>query len=513
MKRLGIDFGSSYIKCCDADKGKLIALDKAQGGESLTRIPSVITYYKDGKVKLGKISYKARSTEDIENAVIVDSIKTKLSDPHWQAIVDDKPISAFNVTCDIMKSLYDIIHIKNANENEYRVTVTVPVCFSERQRKMISSAAEKAGFTVESIISEPFASLFYLMKDELENDHNVLIIDIGGGTLDVCLVSVKANEGGCEITTESTAGIRYGGIDLNNDIIEDLLKKYSDKLDPILNDKDDPLFSLRKRSELFSDIDDVKSDLFSEDFDEDSIDEERELFCASKTDNIDLQISAADIYRLLNERKIDKRLYDLLDKVIDDSSIFCEDITDVFLTGGSSMIPYFKNIVTDFFKDHGVTDTEPLFELYNDLEFEEQAVGSVAMGAGIYNKLISEENEELFIKDKIPFTVFTKDLEGKPVTKLMADCVYKSYRSPEYPLDSIKFDSIEVFQKMPDDSDEIVSLGSIPLDDDIRKNCSLYRLGIDPDRRVFIEFGVINGNKNDAVFSAVGDRKYLEIDV
>ena len=43
MKRLGIDFGTSYIKCSDAQKEELLTLDKKAGGESLSKIANIIT--------------------------------------------------------------------------------------------------------------------------------------------------------------------------------------------------------------------------------------------------------------------------------------------------------------------------------------------------------------------------------------------------------------------------------------------------------------------------------------
>lgn len=517
MKRLGIDFGSSYIKCSDAKKGELIPLDKKAGGESVSKIPNIITYYNDNVVKLGNRSFKMRNNDEFADSVTIDKIKTRLSDPEWrQSVSGGRSVNAADVTNDIMKCLFELIHVKNKNENDFCVTITTPVCFSERQREIVRKAAANAGFKVESVITEPFASLFYLMEDRFDENHNVLIIDIGGGTLDICLVSIDNTSDCCVIKTESTAGMNFGGITINNQIIEKILMpEYNDKLSPVINDPENKRLSEWNRSKLFYAVDECKEELFTEDYDEDDIDEKHDLLFGSWDELLEMSVSVSDVYKMLDELKISDSIIELLDNVIDDSTLICEDITDVFLTGGSSMIPYFKNVVVEYLKENDVDNIEDLFELYNELDFEQQAVGSVALGAGIYNTIMADETDDIEIKDKIPFTIFTKDSSGNAAIKLKADCAYKSYRSLECCIESshILSKKIEVFQKMPDESGENVYIGYIPLESDIADKCTLYRLGIEQDRKVFAEFGVVEGNKNDASFIPYGEKQYLEIDI
>lgn len=516
MKRLGIDFGSSYIKCADAQKEVLIALDKKSGGESVNKIPNIITYNNDNTFKLGKSTYKMKSSEGSDISVTIDNIKACLSDYGWNKVVgENRTVNAVDVTKDIMQCLYDMIHNKNKNESEYYTTITTPVCFSERQREIIRYAAENAGFKVESMITEPFASLFYLMRDDLDEDHNVLVFDIGGGTLDICLVSIVHKSGSCIIKTESTAGMNFGGISINNKIIDMiLLPKYKEMLSKLVNNNESKHESEWNRTKLFYEIDSLKEEMFTEDYDEDEIEEEHEILFSSWNSSCDMSLSVSEIYKMLDEINIRDNIMTLLDNVIDESTLICDEITDVFLTGGTSLIPYFKNVVVDYLKENGVDDVEPLFELYNELDVEEQAVGSVALGAGIYNVLSSENREEVIIQDRIPLKIFSKDPEGKAVTKLTADCVYKSYHSSECSLNKGQFESkkIDIFQKLPDENSDIVYIGYIPINDEVRNSCTLYRLGIDTDRKVFAEFGVVKGNKNDAVFEPRCEKQYLKFE-
>ena len=149
----------------------------------------------------------------------------------------------------------------------------------------------------------------------------------------------------------------------------------------------------------------------------------------------------------------------------------------------------------------------------DELDMEEQAVGSVALGAGIYNRLKSEHDKEIIIEDSIPFDIFSRDSKGNAVTKLKADCRYPSYRSLEYSLhhDLIQSGKIKIYQKLPSEAGEVVYIGYIPINDDIKNNCSLYRLGINTNREIFAEFGINQGNKNDASFVSLY-AEYLKID-
>lgn len=510
MKRLGIDFGSSYIKCANADSEQLIVLNKKPGGESECKIENSITYRKGDEPKLGTRLYRNSG----EIYATVNNIKLFLSDKNWKCDVCDKILTPSDVTNDIMKCLYDIIHLQNPRESEYSATITIPVCFSERQREIIRLAAESAGFKVDSMISEPFASLFYLMRDNMDINHNVLIIDIGGGTLDVCLVKIENNKGITRVTTESSGGINFGGIIINQYIIDEiLLPKYGEKLSKAIGVEENVRrYNLAK---LSYDIDSLKNELFNEDYDEDEIDKPCPLPFATWDTIVDMDLSVSEIYGMFDRLLINKRITGLLDSVIEDSTIIQEDVTDVFLTGGTSLIPYFRKTIEKYFEDNGVSDYSDLFRLNDDLDIEEQAVGSVALGAGIYNVLTSEDRENMEIRNKIPFKIFSKDSEDNHSTLLMADCTYKSYHSQFGVLNDVHKGNgrVDIFQQIYDESKTVIYIGYIPLTDRIISDYPIYRLGIDTDRQIYAEFGVVEGDKRNAEFKSCAGKQYMKIDV
>ncbi len=83
------------------------------------------------------------------------------------------------------------------------LVVTVPAAFNSDERQATRDAVEMAGFTDFHILDEPAATLLYfinngdgcLMENSLDlNGKHIMIYDIGGGTLDICIAKLEEDE-------------------------------------------------------------------------------------------------------------------------------------------------------------------------------------------------------------------------------------------------------------------------------------------------------------------------------
>merc|ERR1719201_2191256 len=91
--------------------------------------------------------------------------------------------------------------------------VTVPAYFNDSQRQATKDGGSIAGLNVLRIINEPTAAATAYGLDKKEEEKNVLIFDLGGGTFDVSLLTIE--EGIFEV--KSTAGDTHlGGEDFDN---------------------------------------------------------------------------------------------------------------------------------------------------------------------------------------------------------------------------------------------------------------------------------------------------------
>src|ERR1700733_6724597 len=65
--------------------------------------------------------------------------------------------------------------------------VTVPAYFNDSQRQATKDAGTISGMNVLRIINEPTAAaIAYGLDKKVSGERNVLIFDLGGGTIDVC---------------------------------------------------------------------------------------------------------------------------------------------------------------------------------------------------------------------------------------------------------------------------------------------------------------------------------------
>lgn len=106
-----------------------------------------------------------------------------------------------------------LLHIKSAwnhfvkdedlfLENQF-VVITVPASFNEEARELTMDAVKKAGFgSSVTLLEEPLAAFYsWLMNHEtdwqdiVQPDDLILVCDVGGGTTDFSLISLKASEG------------------------------------------------------------------------------------------------------------------------------------------------------------------------------------------------------------------------------------------------------------------------------------------------------------------------------
>lgn len=83
------------------------------------------------------------------------------------------------------------------------LVVTVPAAFNSDERQATRDAIEMAGFTNFHILDEPTTTLLYfinngdgrLMENSVDlNGKHIMIYDIGGGTLDICIAKLEEDE-------------------------------------------------------------------------------------------------------------------------------------------------------------------------------------------------------------------------------------------------------------------------------------------------------------------------------
>jgi molecular chaperone DnaK len=101
--------------------------------------------------------------------------------------------------------------------------VTVPAYFDDNQRAATRDAAAIAGFNVLRLVNEPTAASLAYGLDRLAQELRIVVIDLGGGTLDVTIM--EFGKGVFEV--KATSGdTRLGGTDMNQALFEHLAQRF-----------------------------------------------------------------------------------------------------------------------------------------------------------------------------------------------------------------------------------------------------------------------------------------------
>ena len=155
-----------------------------------------------------------------------------------------------------------LIKLKKAAEDVARqpitdIVLTVPAYFDEHQKKATIKAAELAGLNVLELISEPSAAVYaYEYNKRDASNLNLLVFDLGGGTLDVVILKVK--NGNFNVVTIG-GDTQLGGRDFDNLLmdyfIDILVKKYKKDI----REKDEK--SVQAQQKLLQECIDLKHSL------------------------------------------------------------------------------------------------------------------------------------------------------------------------------------------------------------------------------------------------------------
>jgi molecular chaperone DnaK len=365
---LGIDLGTTNTVCCRFDN----TLDflKFKGKELL---PSVL-YYRDGKTIVGDSARKKAITYP-DNVIM--SSKTYMGDDDKTWTLQEKVFTPTEVAENILKEV--VKEAKKAyNADECAAVITVPAYFTSKQYRETEKAAEAAGLEVIEILPEPMAASIAYGMDENENQ-KIFVIDLGGGTFDVSILSIEGNE----FKTINVDGDRkLGGDDFDQVLVELCLRQIRrdtgmNLSSPEKSGLDEKLYQKIMRKLQFE-CEKAKVEL--------SAMEETEIIIPSLiprdngTINFQLKITR-DEFVDRSEELLD-RIEGIIKKCLNDADCSVSDIDKVILVGGSSNILAVRSMVQRIF------DQSP----YADKDLSKL----VAIGAAI-----KATGDKTLIKDKV----------------------------------------------------------------------------------------------------------------
>ena len=214
--------------------------------------------------------------------------------------------------------------------------ITVPAYFNQLQREAIIESAKIINLNVKRIINEPTAaSLAYGYKrEENEKIKTILVIDFGGGTLDITILNFSKNEDGIFFDINSSNGhSNLGGDDFDLELMKYCLKQYNLGSNLVKN--------LSKNFRLKRACEKAKIKLSS--------DIETNIQLENYQNLFDLQIPITrDKFNEISS-KLFKDFEKMLDQILNDykASGYISKISKILLVGGTTYMPKVKEIIKE----------------------------------------------------------------------------------------------------------------------------------------------------------------------
>lgn len=186
MSVIGIDLGTSNTLACVFRDGKAVLIPNKEGGY-LTK--SAVSVMEDGTIITGRAAKERLLTHPDRTAA---SYKVFMGTEReiclGQQYFKPEELSAF-VLRQVKQDAEEFLQ-----EPVEEAVISVPAYFNDNQRCATKLAAQLAGLKVSRLINEPSAAaVYYRWSDPAAEDGKLMIVDFGGGTLDVSIVDCFDN--------------------------------------------------------------------------------------------------------------------------------------------------------------------------------------------------------------------------------------------------------------------------------------------------------------------------------
>ncbi|MDD4593689.1 MAG: molecular chaperone DnaK [Methanobacteriaceae archaeon] len=388
-KIIGIDLGTSNSAASVLVGGKPTIIPSAEGATQYGKaFPSYVAFTEDGQTLVGEPARRQAITNP-ENTI--SAIKRSMG-TNKKVKANGKEYTPQEISAMILQKIK-----KDAEsflgEPIEKAVITVPAYFDDNQRTATKDAGTIAGLDVVRLVNEPTAaSLAYGIDKQSDDDINIMVFDLGGGTLDVTIMEF----GGGVFEVKSTSGdTQLGGTDMDNAIMKYLADEFKKSSGIDLMDDDQAVQRLREAAEK------AKIELSTTL----TTDINLPFICvdgSGKPQNLINTLSRAKLEELVNG--IVNKCGTPMKQALDDAKMNKKDINKIILVGGPTRMPVVQKYVEKFIGQPVERGIDPM--------------ECVAMGAAIQGGVLAGEIKDLVLLDVTPLSLGIETL-GSVSTKLI----------------------------------------------------------------------------------------------
>ncbi len=371
---LGIDLGTTHSLCAYINRDDKPEIIINERGDRLT--PSVVYFKSHKEAIVGESAYGFGS---LNSDNFIENIKRKMGST-FRAVIAGREFTPTEISSIILRKIKSYAE-QFLNTNIKDIVISVPAYFSHLQRSATKNAAEIAGFNVLKIINEPTAAAlaYNLFNDK---DENILVFDLGGGTLDITLLEYKNR---VQRVIATAGDIHLGGVDFDNIIVDFLIKHLKKRFNVDISNEPISLYQIKNVAKK------AKEDLSSID----SVEINVPYVAITEKGPVHLRysLSSTDFEKM--SLPILTRIKMILENIFKANNISPDWVSKIIFVGGSTRIPFVRKLVLDFFANF-IDEPHRLLPKITINPDE-----AVALGAAIYAGILEGKLKEIEFYDVV----------------------------------------------------------------------------------------------------------------
>lgn len=336
MYSIGIDVGTSNSVVSVYKRGKVEVINIE--GDYL--VPSVVSFRSAENMLVGA---KAKRMAELYPQNTVVSVKRKIGDPKFKYTIFGKKYTPVDISAFIIQKLVQGAE-EYLGEKIEDAVITVPAYFTEEQKKATKQAGEKAGLRVRRLLPEPTAAAIAYGFNK-GKDQTILVYDLGGGTFDVSLLKVE----GDNFTVLGVNGNHdLGGNDFDAAVSNFALAQFKkDTGIDLLNEKKTE--QVARAFQVLKEMCEKAKKELSET--KSTVVESSNFY---QGNHLYVEITRDRFEDIIRSHTLNTK--ELVLKTLEEVNMGVDDIDRVILVGGSTKIPYIKQVVTETIKEPFIAD-------------------------------------------------------------------------------------------------------------------------------------------------------------
>jgi len=366
MAIIGIDLGTTNSLAAVWRNGRAELIPNS-AGEYLT--PSAVSIDEDGTVLVGQAARDRLITHPERTAAL---FKRDMG-TEKQFDLGGRKFTPEELSALVLRKLKEDAEAY-LGEPVAEAVVSVPAYFAEAARTATKRAGALAGLTVERLVNEPSAAAVAGRIGEGDEEKTCLVFDFGGGTLDVSLVERFDN---VVSVTAVSGDNRLGGRDFDLAIAQGFCEDCGVDWEGLERSRRELLLRQAEQCKI-------------------ALTERRTvLMVCALGEGEPVSLSLTNEWLIRKAAPLFKRLTAPIRRVLADSGVRAESLSELVMVGGSSRMPSVRGYIAKTLGRESAAGARP--------------DTAIALGAGICAgmKARAEGLRELVLTDVCPFTLGT----------------------------------------------------------------------------------------------------------